>query len=104
MIWNYRVMKRVFTTPSGEKEDFYGIHEVYYDEERDYGILYNTVEAVEVGGDTLEELKEDMKNYLKALDEPVLDYDNMIYLEDDIEFNDIKKYLTHEEVFEKKGE
>jgi len=66
--WNHRVMHRKV---SGE--DWYEIHEVYYDN-------YNkpdgwTKESVAPGGETIEELKEELHRMIECLDKPVLEYE-----------------------------
>jgi len=65
-MWDYRVIRK------GEE---YAIHEVYYD---DQGAVETcTVEPVGVAGDTLAELREDLAHYIRALDRPVLVYEEM---------------------------
>lgn len=60
-VWNYRVMK------DGE---LFGIHEVYYDEDGKPEAYTNG--PVAAAGDTVEELKEDLKMQLAALEAPVV--------------------------------
>ena len=66
MTWNYRVVHRVLST-----EDFYEIHEAYYDGHKATSI---TEEPVHPRGETLEELMRDCENYMKAIKRPVLEY------------------------------
>ena len=60
------------TTESGET--YYSIHEVFYDLEEpgNKGWTDNPVEAV---GESLEELRENLKRMLEATYTPVLDYE-----------------------------
>lgn len=66
MTWNYRVIHSV-----EQGEDWYAIHEVYYDAEGTPKDM--TVEPVAVGGGTLDELREDIDRYQVALERPVLE-------------------------------
>ena len=65
--WNYRVLR--FQTP-GMLDPQYAIHEVYFDAEG--RITGCTEEEVSPFGESLEELREDLEAYKKALDLPVL--------------------------------
>lgn len=73
--WNYRVMRRAYTHKDATTEYSYGIHEVYYslDGEPDC----HSENDVGIHGETVEELKKDLKNYKRALNKPVLDYKTM---------------------------
>ncbi len=62
--WNYRVAVR------GE---YYSIYEVYYTDGMPARI---TESPVCPGGDTLEELKRDLKSFQAALKRPVLKYED----------------------------
>ena len=65
--WNYRVIL---------KNRRYAIHEVYYDE---LGQIWTcTEEPVYPEGETLEELSTDLEHYRLALEEPVLDYGDLV--------------------------
>ena len=68
MSWNHRLMKM----KDGE-DDFYQIHEVYYDKEGN--VVSYTKNGVTVGGNDIEEVKWVLLEMLKALDKPVLDYE-----------------------------
>lgn len=71
--WNHRVMRRVYPKSVDPKQPYYGIYEVYYDAEgRPDGW---TSEPVDVVGDTVEEVAETLRLMLKAVEQPVLDYD-----------------------------
>lgn len=63
--WNHRVMKRKL-----ESGDFYGIHEVFYNE--DGSIWSYTVDPIEVVGESIDELKQTLEWMLKCLDNPIL--------------------------------
>ena len=68
MSWNHRLMKM----KDGE-DDFYQIHEVYYDKEGN--VESYTKNGVTVGGNDIEEVKWVLLKMLAALDKPVLDYE-----------------------------
>ena len=69
MSWNHRLMKM----KDGE-DDFYQIHEVYYDKEGK--VESYTKNGVTVGGKDIGEVKWVLLEMLKALDKPVLDYED----------------------------
>ena len=63
MTWNYRVMVR---------EGRYAVHAVYYTED---GRITNwSAEPMELSGESVEELSEELGRFRRALSEPVLDY------------------------------
>ncbi|CAI3936769.1 unnamed protein product [Commensalibacter communis] len=65
--WNYRVMK---SSVNG-----LGIYEVYYNEDGSIqGFSHNIVSP---RGDSLKELNDDLLLYVKALEKPILDYDQL---------------------------
>jgi len=64
MSWNYRLLEKEY-----EGEPYYVVVEVYYDDEG--GIQGWTDKAYPLGS-TLDELKEDLRYFNKALDKPVL--------------------------------
>lgn len=70
MTWNYRVIKRTY--PDGT--EIYTIHEVYYKENGEPE--YVTENSCYPQGETLEELKGDIALYRKALENPVLNYED----------------------------
>ncbi len=65
---NYRVMRH-----HAETEDWYGIHEVYYDAQD--RMEYISTEPVIASGETAEELGNDLAMQLKAFNQEILDYD-----------------------------
>jgi hypothetical protein len=69
MGWNHRVMKH-----KDREDDFFTIHEVYYDKE---GKVYGyTTKGSSAGGNSLQELREDLERMLKSLDKEVLIYES----------------------------
>jgi len=67
MSWNYRLIRK-----EHEGEEYFAIHEVYYNEE---GVPHSvTQDPVPVLGDTTEEVTHTLIHMLKALTEPTLDY------------------------------
>ena len=71
MKWNYRVIRY---RAEGDYTECYAIHEVYYDE---YGEPWNlTANAVCPVGETMEELREDLKHYMTALAYPILEMED----------------------------
>jgi len=56
-------------------ETWYGIHEVFYDED---GKVDGWTEDEEIMGESLEELKQTLEWMLVCLDKPVLDYDDVV--------------------------
>jgi len=55
------------------EDDFYQIHEVFYDIEGN--VESYTKNGVTVGGNNIEEVKWVLREMLAALDKPVLDYE-----------------------------
>ena len=80
MGWNYRVMKHEEINSEGEKEVWYGIHEVYYrnDEVDDITVKSDeigyTEEAVKVRADDIEDVKWLPEEMLDSLNKPILEY------------------------------
>lgn len=68
--WNYRIMRTVQKTPTGE-EATYGFHEVYYRE--DDSIEGWTEDPCAPMGETFDELSNDLARMLAAMTRPVLD-------------------------------
>jgi hypothetical protein len=74
MPWAYRVMRQKFKVPmKDEYRDFYGIHEVYYDDTPDDPCSY-TKDTIRADADSLEDLRWCLEEMLKALDKPILEY------------------------------
>jgi hypothetical protein len=73
MTWDYRVIKQEH--PTGTT---YAIYEVYYDDEGN--ILYISKDPENPQGETLTELKNDLKYMRQALKRPILDMDEVLKL------------------------
>ena len=69
MGWNHRVMKH----KDGE-DDFFTIHEVYYDKEGK--VDGYTTKGSSAGGNSLQELRENLERMLRSLDKEVLIYES----------------------------
>ncbi len=67
--WDYRILKRTYSTG----EIGYGIYEVFYNGKGKPWLCSEY--PCGAYGDTIEELQQDLKWMLEALDQPVLDYD-----------------------------
>ena len=60
-------------------EDQFGICEVYYNDKGD--ITFTSENFIEPYGETLEDLKAKFEDMQKAFELPVLDLDNIVYVE-----------------------
>ncbi len=69
MSWNHRVMRF-----SNDSEEWFGVHEVYYHE--DGRLRGYTTEAVNVMGETVEELRAILERMLASLNKPILTADD----------------------------
>lgn len=75
MTWDYRIIE--------DKENF-RIHEVYYNDAGEITAI--SEDSIAPEGETLEELKDDLKYYFAALKRPVLKKDEITFasmIEDD---------------------
>ena len=89
MSWNYRVCRKklvsdVCDMDTGKvletyTEDQFGICEVYYNDKGD--ITFTSENFIEPYGETLEEIKANFDDMKKAFELPVLDLDNIVYVE-----------------------
>ena len=70
MTWNYRVVHRV-----QEAEEFYGLHEVYYDDQDRPHLVTDMPCAM---GNTLAELTADLSQMHRALDDGVLEWADIV--------------------------
>ncbi len=86
MVWNHRVVRRVFPIPEvmrkeyGETEIMLYIHEAHYDpvgDKLDGKVNGITEDAVCIMGEDVESLRWVLNKMLEALDKPVLDYDEI---------------------------
>ena len=73
MTWNHRVVRRVYKRTRGDDEVFYGIHEVYYRDGVPYALTSN---AVSLGSDSIEGLRDVLRTMRKCLLKPTLEYDD----------------------------
>ena len=90
MSWNYRAAKKRLTVDilkdevTGEvvdsySEDQFGICEVYYNDKGD--ITFTSENFIEPYGETLEDLKANFDDMKKSFELPILDLDNIVYVE-----------------------
>ena len=70
MIWNYRVLKTTHLSHSGDTEDCYAIHEVYYTDDGNPEMWSS--DPVSPHGETVDELKSDMALMHGAFEKPIL--------------------------------
>ena len=86
MTWNYRVACKKLEVKIDLSNDVYeescfGIVETYYNDKGD--ITFTSENFIEPYGETLEELKVNFEDMQKAFELPVLDLDNIVYVEID---------------------
>ena len=89
MSWSYRICTKklvsdVCDMDTGKvletyTEDQFGICEVYYNDKGD--ITFTSENFIEPYGETLEDLKANFDDIQKAFELPVLDLDNIVYVE-----------------------
>jgi hypothetical protein len=72
MSWNYRVVKH----KDKSDEEWYGIHEVYYDKKDKPDMI--SEDPIDARGMTLDELKSDLEMMLRAFDKPVVVYEDFL--------------------------
>lgn len=72
MVWNHRVVRRVFA----DGEVTYAIHEAYYPDRQAHTPDMITDEPIAPLADDLEGLRETLNRMLKATEHPVIDYDD----------------------------
>ena len=68
-MWNHRVMKH---EKADGDDDWYQIHEVYYNGKREPNSW--TVEGIVPGGNTLEDLRDELIMMLEATEKEILKY------------------------------
>lgn len=71
--WNHRVIRRTFEI-GDEIEHQFGVYEVYYD--TDGKPIMCTETPVAPAGETIEELRTELERYTKALENPILNYED----------------------------
>lgn len=69
--WNFRVVRKKVIMGNEPPGQYFAIHEAYYDGEGK--IEYLTQGEVTPYGEDVEDLMRELKNMLKAFDDPVLD-------------------------------
>ena len=74
MTWNHRVLKRVYSPGEKCEETHYQIYEVYYNEEGKPTSC--TMEPDYPTGESINELREDLERMIKALEHPILNYED----------------------------
>jgi hypothetical protein len=79
--WNHRVVRRVYKTTNYEEESF-AIHEAYYDD--DGNVTRITQDPVDPHGSSMEDLRWSLNKMRECLEYPVLDYETMKEIEDDV--------------------
>lgn len=70
MTWNHRVMKH---DKADGDDDWYQIHEVFYNSEGERESW--TVGGIAPGGNTLEDLRDELHMMLEATEKEILDYE-----------------------------
>lgn len=70
MTWNHRVIRN----RSEGGEEWLALHEVYYNESGEPDMV--TQEPIVVIGQDLRELRQTLKRMIKALENPILDYES----------------------------
>jgi len=73
-MWNYRVVRRKFSDDYSEYSEF-NIYEVYYDENGKVNAW--VARPMEPYGNSINDLKEDLGMFMKALELPVLAWEDM---------------------------
>ena len=68
-MWNHRVMKH---EKADGDDDWYQIHEVYYNSKREPDSW--TLDGIKPGGNTLENLRDELIMMLEATEKEILDY------------------------------
>lgn len=77
MSWNHRVVRREYPDAAPSERIAYGIHEVYYDAEGKPDRV--TQSAINAWGGTVDELRDNLRQMLRALDQPILNYKDIAH-------------------------
>lgn len=72
MSWGYRVVKYVTKIPLGETDISYGIHEVFYDENKEISNI--SEKPTLVISDDVDGIMFALKRMMRACNKPVIDY------------------------------
>ncbi len=75
MGWNYRIVKRTEKWPGGPDEVMFYVHEAYYDKV-DGKPDSITTDPIVIYGDDIESLQWTVDQIQKALQQPVLNYED----------------------------
>ena len=74
MSWNQRVVHRKYIHKDNSIEEWYEIHEVYYDKKSNIdGMTKNPICPM---GHTIEDLKTELQRMIDCLEKPILEYDD----------------------------
>jgi len=74
MSWNHRVIRHV----TDEGDEWFGIHEVYYDDGEPHSC---TKEHISPCQEDIPALKWELEKMLQAIDKPVIDYQHFLDIE-----------------------
>ena len=103
-MWNYRVVRRKHHRhdPQTQQEHVtysYGIHEAYYDHGGHVGMI--TQDAIELYGETIEELRHVWVMMAEAFGQPLLDYENIPEPDYDGTYETLAREAEEEHITEK---
>ena len=75
MVWNHRVVKRIYEREVGEDEVMYSVHEAFYPER---GAKPDSItdDPIVICGESIDEIRWQLETILNALDKPVLNYED----------------------------
>lgn len=76
MSWNYRLIHKRDVFPGGGTGDYFGVHEVYYDDAGN--VMHWTERAVGVSGETVKEAQQVRIRMLEAWHQPTLEWDELV--------------------------
>lgn len=96
--WNHRVVKEILKGG----EEWYTIREVFYND--DDTIYAYTDDAIDISGESIDDLRKYLQWCLKSLDDPVLVDGEVEFVEPPWLDDDGKEYDTIEELIESLGE
>jgi hypothetical protein len=70
MSWDYRILVTEYTYKNGEVEEYFQIHEVYYDNNK--VPKSHTIDGITVGGESIYILKDQLIKFKECFKKPVL--------------------------------